>query len=512
VDEPRLAVSDRGAAWEQLASRPFDLLVAGGGIIGASLAAEAARAGLAVALVERGDFGGATSSSSSKLIHGGLRYLRMGDVRLVREAHRERRALLRVVAPHLVRRLPFLVPLYRDGPFRPTTIRLGLSAYSLLAGDRLGGLLKPERARRSVPELRLDGLRACGIYRDAWTNDARLCLANVRAAAEAGATVVNYAEVTAIRIAHGRAAGADVLDRETGEIAGVSARAVVNATGPWVDRLRLMEDPHASPSCRLSKGAHVLVPRPDGWSAAVTVFQDAVRVSFAVPLGGMLLLGTTDEPYDGDPDEVGPTDRDIAQVLAEAGRALEADVVGRDRVRFAFAGLRVLPGSEGDTVSVRRETVISRGPAGMLSIAGGKLTTYRRIALQALDCLRPELGLHRLDKRPWPLPGAAGLSDVVFPVEIDPQLRTHLLQLYGALAAEVLAPAAEDASLLEPLDPDGQDIAAQAVYAATHEWARTPEDVLRRRTMLALSGLATPRAAERALELLIGAADAERIG
>jgi glycerol-3-phosphate dehydrogenase len=488
VDE---SLVTRARALEELAGRNFDLLVIGGGIVGAAIAAEGARAGLAVALVDRRDFGGATSSASSKLIHGGLRYLRMGDVRLVREAHRERRALMGVVAPHLVRRLPFVLPLYRKGPFRPTTIRLALGLYSLLAGDRLGGLVAPERSLRSVPDLRADGLRASGIYEDAWTNDARLCLANVRAGAEAGATVLNYAEVAALRIARGRVAGAEVLDGETGELVSLSARAVVNATGPWVERVRRLEAPGALPLSRLSKGVHVVVPQPEGWSAALTIPQDRVRVSFAVPWAGMLLLGTTDEHFDGDPDELAPTEAEVAQTLAEAGRALTDEVVGRERVRFAFAGLRVLPGAGDDTSRARREIVLERGPAGMLSIAGGKLTTYRRIALAALERLRGELGLHRLDPRPWPLPGATGLDRVALPPELSPPVRSQLIHLYGSLAGEVLAPATEDPSLLEPLAAGAPELRAQALYAATHEWARTSQDVLRRRTTLSVRGLAT---------------------
>ena len=203
-----MALEWRAEALEELADREFDVLVVGAGIVGAGIANEAARAGLAVALVDKGDFGAATSSSSSKLIHGGLRYLRLGDVRLVREAHKERRALMRVVAPHLVRRLPFLFPVYEHGPYRAFTIQTGLWMYSTLARERLGGLVPPERSRRSVPSLRLEGLRGCGLYADAWTHDSRLCLANVRAAAEAGATVLNYAEVTELEKAHGRVAGA----------------------------------------------------------------------------------------------------------------------------------------------------------------------------------------------------------------------------------------------------------------------------------------------------------------
>jgi glycerol-3-phosphate dehydrogenase len=502
VDEPDLEVNGRPSSLEALGSRAFDLLVIGGGILGAGIAAAASRAGLAVALVDRGDFGSATSSASSKLIHGGLRYLRMGDVRLVREAHHERRALLRLVAPHLVRTLPFLIPLYRDGPFRPTAIRVGLAFYSLLAGDRLGGRVEPARALRSVPDLRVDGLRGCGIYSDAWTNDARLCLANVRAAARAGATVVNYAEVTALRTVRGRAAGAEVLERESGESVSVAARAVVNATGPWVDRVRRLEAADVPPLCRLSKGVHVLVEQPEGWSAALAVPQDDARVSFAIPWAGMLLLGTTDDPYEQDPDELEPAEADVDQVLAEAGRALVDEVVARERVRFAFAGLRVLPEAEGRTATARRETVIERGPAGMLSIAGGKLTTYRRIALDALEHLRSELGLHRLDRGPWPLPGATGLDRVTLPSELPPATRSNLIHLYGSLASEVLAPAEEDPSLLEPVAPGAPELAAQVLYAVTHEWARKPEDVVRRRTTLALRGLATTHVEARVREVL----------
>ncbi len=498
-------MSARDRALEQLVGRRFDLLVIGGGIVGAGIAAEAAHVGLAVALVERGDFGGATSSGSSKLIHGGLRYLRLGDLKLVREAHQERRALLRVVAPHLVRRLPFLLPLYRDGPFRPLTIRLGLGLYSLLAGDRVGGLVEPARARRSVPDLRLDGLRSCGVYEDAWTNDARLCLANVRAAADAGAAVLNYAEVTALRVVDGAVAGAEVRDRETGASISVDARAVVNATGPWVDHVRRLESPDARPSVRLSKGVHVLVPQPPGWSAALTIPQDDVRVSFAVPWAGSLLLGTTDEPFEAEPDLLEPTDADVSQVLAEAARAVEAEVVAPERVRFTFAGLRVLPGTEGDTARARRETVIDRGPAGMLTVAGGKLTTYRRIGLDVLERLRPQFGLHRLDRAPWPLPGAA-LRSARLPAGLSPNTRANLLHLYGSLAAEVLAPVAEDPSLLEPLAEGAPDLAAQVLYAATHEWARTTDDVVRRRTLLALGGHVDPRVEARVAELLESAA------
>jgi glycerol-3-phosphate dehydrogenase len=503
VGEPAFGLA-RGRTVDQLAERRFDLLVIGAGIIGAGIAAHAARAGLAVALVDAGDFGGATSSASSKLIHGGLRYLRLGDVRLVREAHHERRTLTRIVAPHLVHRIPFLFPLYEGGPYRPAMVQSGIVVYSALARSRLNWLVDTARARDMVPSLRPDGLRSCALYADAWTNDARLCLANVRAAADAGACLLNGAEVVALRSSHGRVVGAEV--RIDGRVVPVNARASVNAAGPWVDHVRRLEDPHAGTSVRLSKGAHALVPAGPEWAAALTIAQDDVRVTFAVPWYGMLLLGTTDSPHEDDPAAVVVESADVEQILAEASIALDPALLDRDRVLATYAGIRVLPTGTGDSVSARRETVFTRGPAGMLSVAGGKLTTYRRIALTTLDRLRSELRLNRLDTRPWPLPGASGLEQSTLPLEVAADVRSHLFHLYGSLAPEVLAPAVEDPTLLERLHPRGPDIAAQALYAATHEWARNTDDVLRRRTTVFYRGLAGEDTVARVERVLAAAA------
>ncbi|HEU0247498.1 MAG TPA: glycerol-3-phosphate dehydrogenase/oxidase [Gaiellaceae bacterium] len=486
----------------ELSRRRFDLLVIGGGIIGAGIAAHASRAGLAVALVDRGDFGGATSSSSSKLVHGGLRYLRLGDVRLVREAHHERRVLTRIVAPHLVHRTPFLLPLYRGGPYRPAFVQSGIVLYSALARSRINWLVRPRDAGELVPPLRLDDLRSCALYADATTNDARLCLENVRAAVEAGACALNGAEVIGLHSSNGRISGAEV--RADGDEIAVHARAVVNAAGPWVDHVRRLEDPRAGSSVRLSKGAHVLLTLDGAWAAALTIAQDDVRVTFAVPWHDMLLLGTTDAEHSGDPGAVAVTPADVEQILDEAAVALPGDVVARDRVRAAYAGLRVLPAGDGESVSARRETVFTRSPGGMLNVAGGKLTTYRRIALQTLDRLRTDIDLHRLDKRPWPLPGGVGLEQIVLPEDLDSHVRAHLLHLYGSLAVEVLAPTAEDPSLLERLHSDGPDIVAQVRYAATHEWARTADDVLRRRTTCFHRGLADEALSSRVEGILAG--------
>jgi glycerol-3-phosphate dehydrogenase len=468
-------VDDRVAAIERLASREFDLFVIGGGIVGAGIAEAATAHGLDVALVDKGDFAGATSSASSKLIHGGLRYLRLGDVGLVREAHTERRALMRIVAPHLVRRLPFLFPLYDDGPYRPWFVQTGIVVYSTLARAKLNGLVELERARKLVPELRAESLRSCALYEDAWTNDGRLTLANLRAAADGGATVLNGAEVVGVQ---------PLEVRVDGQVVAVRAKQIVNAAGPWVDQVRRLEDPRAKPSMRLSKGVHVVVDGGEDWGAALTIPHDKVRVSFAVPWEGMLLLGTTDTEYTGSPGDVSVSDTDVAQVLDEAAVAL--DTIGPPRA--TFAGLRVLPGGDGGTASAKRETVFSTGPTGMVSVAGGKLTTYRRIALDALR----HAGVRGLSRRPRPLPGATGLDRIAWPVELDSATRAHLLHLYGSLAVEVLAPAVDDPSLLEPIAAGRPDLRAQDLYARTYEWARSDEDVVRRRTTAWLAGSRAP--------------------
>lgn len=470
MDEPAV---DRVTAIEQLAARQFDLLVVGGGIIGAGIAEAATAHGLDVALVEKSDFASATSSGSSKLIHGGLRYLQMGDIGLVREAHQERRYLMNVVAPHLVERLPFLFPLYAGGPHRPIVVRTGVLLYSTLARARLNGRISQERALRLVPQLRTERLHSSALYADARTNDGRLTIENVVAAVERGAVALNYATVTAIR-----PDGADV--QVDGEDVAVRASLIVNATGPWLDHLRRLEDPAAAPSIRLSKGVHVVVDGGEDWGAAVTIPQSKVRVSFAIPWEGKLLLGTTDTLHEGEPGDARVTDEDVRTILDEAASAID----GLGAMRASFLGLRVLPGGPGATANARRETVYTRGPTGMLSVAGGKLTTYRRIALDALE----QLGVKNLDRAPRPLPGAIGLADVDWPVELDAPTRSHLLHLYGSRAADVVRPALDDPSLLEPLVPGRPDLRAQDAWARSHELAIHDVDVIRRRTTGWLAG------------------------
>jgi glycerol-3-phosphate dehydrogenase len=471
---------DRAGALERLESEMFDLLVIGAGIIGARIAFEAARAGARVALLDARDFGGATSSASSKLIHGGLRYLQMGELRLVRESQLERRVLLDTVAPHLVRPLTFVLPVYRGGPHGAKTIRAGLLTYAALSGFRhtRARMVSPGAAARLVPPLRTEGMVSAGVYLDAQTHDSRLVLATVKAAAQAGAVVVNHLAVTGLEITGGRVTGA-----RAGELP-IRCRAVVNAAGPWVDEVRRLEDPGAEPMSRLSKGAHVLVAPTEPWPAALTVPVDRGRVAFAVPWAGMLLLGTTDTEYEGDPGAAGVEPGDVETVLGEARAGLPAELVASDRVRFAFAGLRVLPRVTGDTASAPREEVIRVGPAGMVSVAGGKLTTHRRIAVRVLHRLDT---FRRIRVSSEPLPGAGPAAR---PDDVDPRTWEHLVQLYGDESAAVAACG------VEPVHPDGPDVWGQVRFAVAREWARDVEDVVRRRTTLEVRGLATPEVRE----------------
>ena len=481
VDPPSTKPADRAATLERLRSETFDLLVVGAGIIGARVAYEAARAGASVALLDGGDFGGATSSASSKLIHGGLRYLPMGDIRLIRESHLERRALLDRLAPHLVRPLAFLLPIYGTGPHRTAAMAAGLLTYSLLSGFRhsRARVVGPAAARRLVPPLRTRGLRSAGLYEDAQTNDSRLVLATVAAAAGAGAAVLNHRPVTGLELAQGR-----VVAARAGDLL-VRCRAAVNAAGPWVDRVRILEDPDAEPMARLSKGVHLTVRLDEPWDAALAVPIERGRVAFAVPWEGVLLLGTTDTEYEGDPGAVAVEPEDADAVLREAAAGLPGELLARDRVLYAFAGLRVLPRVAGDTARAPREEVVRTGPAGMVSVAGGKLTTHRRIAVRVLRRLEAFRGV-RLGTDP--LPGAGPLPPR--PAEADPAVWDHLTRLYGDRAADVAGAG------LEPVHPDGPDVWGQVLHAVDHEWAGTVEDVVRRRTTLAVRGLATPEIRE----------------
>jgi glycerol-3-phosphate dehydrogenase len=494
---------------EALERGAFDVVVIGGGIIGLSTAWQAARSGLRVAVVEAGDFAGATSSASTKLVHGGLRYLAMGDVRLVYENHAERRALGDKVAPHLVQPVPFLVPLYEGGPHGRVKIGAGMLMYSALSRfeDGRGKLLSARKAAAMVPALRTERLRGCGLYYDHQMNDSRVALMVAHAAADAGAVLANRLEVVGIRDLEGRAAGVDVRDVLDGAEYGIDARVVVNASGPWVDRIRTMEDRGAAPSVRLSKGSHVIVPQREPWQAAVTIPLDAGRVSFAIPWEGQLLLGTTDEPYDGDPADVSCTDGDVTQILGEAAHAIDDAYLRAADIRYRFSGLRVLPMGDRETQHAKRETVISRGPRGVVTVAGGKWTTFRRIGMDVLENVHELLPDVEIDRSDAVLPGAAHPDSVARVLrastpDLPGDVVAHLARHYGTYAHGLGALMAADPELSERIHPDGPDVWAQVVYAASHEWACDADDVLRRRTTVEVRGLSTPAIRERVSKLL----------
>ncbi|MER8091274.1 FAD-dependent oxidoreductase [Streptomyces sp. NPDC058316] len=504
------SLPSRAETREQLSEAAYDLLVIGGGILGISTAWHAAQSGLRVALVDAGDFAGATSSASSKLLHGGLRYLQTGAVKLVAENHFERRAVSRQVAPHLANPLTFYLPVYKGGPHGAAKLGAGVFAYSALSafGDGVGHVISPAKAQRDVPELRTDNLKAVAVYGDDQMNDARMALMTVRAAVDAGAVVLNHAAVTGLRFTKGRVTGADLEDRTDGTEFGVDARLVLNATGPWVDHLRAMEDPNAAPSIRLSKGAHLVLKRTSPWKAALATPIDKYRITFALPWEDMLLLGTTDEEYEGDPADVAVTEKDTAQILDEAAFSVRDQQLSRDLITYSFAGLRVLPGGPGDTSKAKRETVVTEGRGGMLSVAGGKWTTFRHIGRTVMNKLAALPG-HPLadDMEPMshlpkklPLPGIANPNAVAHRLLIDggtpgPRMAAdtarHLATHYGSLSFDIARLANENPALAERIHPDAPEIWAQVAYARDHEWAETADDVLRRRTTLTIRGLAT---------------------
>jgi len=506
-------VSARGAeireqSLERLCAGAFDVLVIGAGIVGARIAFEAARSGLKVALVDGGDFGGATSSASGKLVHGGLRYLRTGSLRLVWEACRERRVLADRIAPHLVRRLPFLLASVERGSTRSSTIIAGPLAYWGLDGFRspVPRLVSAEETGALIPPLETAGLGSCTLLEEAVTDDGRLTLATVRAAVRAGAVAANYLRAVELERSRGGISGA-VLEGRAGEgLFTVRCRAVVNATGPWIDHLRLLEDPKSRPAIRLSKGVHLALPLESDWRAALALSLDGVRYVYAVPWHGILLLGTTDTAYGGDPGAVAPEPAEESHLLQVASRFLPRDLLRPERVRCSFAGLRVLPPYDGGTHGASREHVVRVGPAGMVSVGGGKLTTHRLIARDALRRLPAELRPGKVRPSLEPLPGSSPPDVRLLHSRLDVPTAGHLLEHYGSEAGRLLRYAELFSDALEKIHPEGPDVWAQVYYGADEEWAVRVEDVVRRRTTLGIRGLATDDVRDRISSLLSGEA------
>jgi glycerol-3-phosphate dehydrogenase len=474
---------------EELGRAVFDVLVIGGGIVGSRVAFDAARSGLRVALVDAGDFGGATSGASARLVHGGLRYLGRGDFRLVRTALRERAVLASRVAPHLVRPLPFVLSA-AGGRRQRSRCAAGLLVYAALDGFRspLPRFVTPEEAAFLVPSLSVGDTASHAVYYEAGTNDSRLALATVTAAARSGAEVANYLRAMDLDLGPGRISRVLLQGRE-GEVT-VRCRSVVNATGPWLDLLRQMEDSACEPITRLSKGIHVVLRPDEQWRAACAVSLEDGQHLYAVPCEDMILLGTTEQEYHGDPAAVTAEPEDISYLLQAARHFLRPEVVCRERVISAFAGLRVLPMGEEATLHASRDHLLSVGPGGMVSVAGGKLTTHRRIALDALRHLPDGVRPRRLCLSDAPLPGATPVRALY--ARLDGSMVDHLLRIYGSETGKLLGYSNVKDNALERITSGAPELWAQVYHAVREEWALTAEDVIYHRTTLGLRGFDTP--------------------
>lgn len=387
---------DRDKAFDALEEGAFDLLVVGGGVTGAGVARDGAMRGLKVALVEARDFASGTSSRSSKMIHGGLRYLAQGDLGLVREAASERKAV-EAIAPHLTRLTPFVIPARNAAAI--AKLNAGLWAFEKLGGvrkDRRHRTWSREELEANEPALRTEGLAGAIVYPEYLTDDARLTLANVRSAAAAGAVVMNYAPVRQIVIQGARAAGAVVGDGLRGDTprARISARVVVNAAGPWVDALRTLEDRAAAPRLTLTKGVHLVAPRDKLPVSRTIVFSAGDKRSiFAVPKGEMTYIGTTDTFYEGADYWPRIEAADVDYLLEAAAARFRSEPLTAGDITSAWSGVRPLVAEEGKSPSdISRHDEVWTGPHGVISIAGGKLTAYRRMAERIVDTVEETLG------------------------------------------------------------------------------------------------------------------------
>jgi glycerol-3-phosphate dehydrogenase len=487
-----------------LVERPYDLAIIGGGINGAATAREAALRGLKVALVDARDFSSGTSSRSSKLIHGGLRYLEQFDFKLVHESRTERRTLL-ALAPHLACPLPFVLPIYRGDPYYPLKIRVGLSIYDLLGNlgrvDR-HKMLNREEALRLIPALRSEDLRAAAVYYDSETDDARLTLEMILAAAECGAAVANYAEIRTLRtFAPGQEiASAEVEDRLTGRRYELAARFWVNAAGPWVDHVRaLLPGFDGAKTVRLTKGTHLILPGVDPDHALFAAIRPGDRIFLMLPWHGHALLGTTDTDFNGDPASVQPDRADVDYLLAAVNRVLRQPLTAHD-VLGSFAGLRALAIEPGRSPSANTREYRFHEESGIkniITICGGKLTTARALGEKLVDRIAAQLGVAIASaqaSRSTPLPGgntgpfedfvskATGEAGKDFGV-LAP-IAERIVRTYGSRWRQVLEPIRESPALAEPLAGNPPLLRAEVHFAIRHEMAVNVEDFLVRRSGL----------------------------
>ena len=516
----RLGPAERAAALDALASQDLQVLVIGGGVVGAGVALDAVTRGLRTGLVEARDFGSGTSSRSSKLIHGGLRYLEQLNIGLVREALSERSLLLQRLAPHLVHPVSFLFP-FTHHAWERAYVEAGVAAYDSL-GFTLGqtrGLpghrqLTRRGALRLAPGLNRDALTGALVYWDAQVDDARYVMTLVRTAASFGAHAASRTQVTGFLREGERVTGVRATDLETGNEVEIHAQQIVNATGVWTDEIQAMVGGRGTINVRASKGVHLVVPRDRIHSTTGIILRTPVSVLFVIPWGRHWIIGTTDTDWSLDKAHPAASRTDIDYVLGQLNKILSVPLT-RDDVEGVYAGLRPLLAGESESTSkLSREHTVVHPVPGLVMIAGGKYTTYRIMARDAVDAVA-----HGLDGKvapsctdSIPLAGADGFialwnsrhamarSSGLHVARIE-----HLLHRYGSMIGEVLALLAADPSLGKPLAGADDYLRAEVVYAASHEGARHLDDVLARRTHASIEtwdrGLS---AAEEAVSLMAG--------
>lgn len=511
----------RARALEEIAGQPFEVVVIGGGITGAGVALDAASRGYSVALLERGDYAVGTSSRSSKMVHGGLRYLQNFDLGLVREALLERQLMVQL-APHLVYPTPFLVAALGEER-RDRKLGMGLNLYDVMATTRVGRSRREMRAAKEededfywspdrhrtigreevldlVPALAPRDPKDAYLFYDCQTDDVRLVLTVLGEAERFGAVSLNGADVTEVLFDDGHAAGVAFVDAESGERAEVRAGAVVNATGVWADRIRPEEvvEEEDVPRIAPSRGTHLLLDQADlpmGRAACIVPAGEG-RMIFSLPWYGRTLVGTTDNDFDGDITHPRPGGEDIAYLLDAVNEFFGVSLTDSDLVG-AYAGVRPLI-SSGDprkSVDISRKAELYETSSGMLTITGGKLTTWRRMAKQTVDRLVEREGREApCHTAEIPLGMEARPEDLAAPEEIGEEMLSQLAFRYGHAARAVLDLVREDPGLGAPIVPGRPDLLAEVRIAARHEQARTVADVLLRRTRLGI--LAAPQLRE----------------
>ena len=493
----RLDADRRAAAWERLGSTKFDVLIIGGGVTGSGAALDAATRGLSVALVEARDFASGTSSRSSKLFHGGLRYLEQFNFGLVREALHERELMLTRIAPHLVKPVSFLYPLTHRIWERPY-VSAGMTLY-----DSMGGARSVPRHRhftrggalRMVPALKRDALTGALMYYDAQADDARHTLTVARTAATYGANILNSAEVVSLTHAGERIVGARVRDVETDNEVDVKASVVVNATGVWTDDIQTMAGGRGRFHVRASKGVHIVVPRDRINSETGLILRTEKSVLFVIPWNTHWIVGTTDTDWTLHKAHPAASKADIDYILEHVNSVL-ANPLTHDDIQGVYAGLRpLLSGESESTSSLSREHAVARPQPGLISIAGGKYTTYRVMAADAIDAALEDVGgpVPPSVTDMIPLVGAEGYHAMVNQVDrlarradVPVWRMQRLLDRYGSMTDELMALAVDDHTLLEPLEGAEEYLRVEAVYAATHESAQHLDDILARRTRISI--------------------------